>query len=786
MERSRKLTLTDWTVANNALNLRFGGNKSELARHVGMSRTTITNFFKEKSVGQVSFEKICRALRLNWQQVSSIDLTLDSSKDESSGSMPFDEISIEQVREHCRQKILNRHSQMRLLSGKEIGVDQLYVDVWLLEKPEREHFIDDAKTLLQNFDIENDRLALSKRIQRNPGFKIASSESKLIILGKPGSGKTTFLKHLGIDWCKGKFQPEKIAVLVELRQIRSQTWKLVNAITQELGEIFREFALEKQKDILTWLLKQGKLLVLMDGLDEVPTDELRQSVQAQVKQISETYSKDNRFILTCRTQIIGEIPSGFSSVEVADFSVKQVRQFVQNWFIANGQSESVAIQQWQKIQSITTNQPDLRELTATPVLLSLICVVWQDSGEIPANRTNLYKRGINWLLSRWNNQKEIEGWKVGTKAYRQLSIEDKKALLIEIAARKFESPRNFVLFEQDELVEQISRKLHLPNVREGIDVLQAIETQHGLLVERADELWSFSHLTFQEYFTIQYLTQLSPEQLAKKISNQQWQRIVEQLVKSQQPSDRLLRLIKQAIDKSMIQEPVMQTFLDWLLQKSSSLRNNYKPAAIRAFYYSLTLDPDLARAHTLYLARALDQRIDHALKLDRALYRAYSRADYRSRRLDPTLDPTLYYVINLDRTLDRTLDRAINRALALDLSPLLISCLRQLKNKLPTSNHLKELENWWSSNGIQWIAQLRQVMIGYRNIGHDWQFSKEQKQKLQRYREANKFLVNLMKINGAVSEECCTEIEDGLLLPWAELQCRQPHLYGELKVSNDD
>ena len=46
-----------------------------------------------------------------------------------------------------------------------------------------------------------------------------------------------------------------------------------------------------------------------------------------------------------------------------------------------------------------------------------------------------------------------------------------------------------------------------------------------------------------------------------------------------------------------------------------------------------------------------------------------------------------------------------------------------------------------------------------------------------RYYDANKFLVELIKIKGAVSDIVCAEIEDTLLLPWDELQRRQPGIY---------
>jgi len=823
MGKSRKLTLTNWTSANNALMQYFEGNKSNLAAHLSMSRTTISYFFNEKPIGENSFRKICLALRLNPKDASSTDLPITSHNGQPSSRIQFNEDLIEQVRESCRRKILQQHSRMRLLSGEEVGVDQLYVDVWLLKKPEHRHF-NTPESLLSNFDIAEDRLALSKRIRRDPGFAIANRNTRLVILGKPGSGKTTFLKHLAVDWCKGKFQASSIAILVELRRIQDSQWDVWSAISQELGlNDWHEFSAAKNqlkilknqnktylkdkksakhldlkskiKDLEDQLkifplhnfLAQGKLLILMDGFDELATNSLRFHIQEELLQVSQDYP-GNRFIITCRTQVIDTIPTDFTPVEVADFRQEQVKQFVQNWFVANGQSEVEANKKWDIVQDAITDRPDLRELIKTPVLLSLVCLILQDQGEMPSNRGWLYSKGIKLLLSRWNDEKSISDWEIGTKAYRQLSLEDKEALLIEIAAQKFESPTNFVVFRQDDLVKQITKKLQLANTQQGVAVLKAIEAHHGLLIERADELWSFSHLTFQEHFTVQWLIQLMPRQLAKKIANRRWQNVVEQLVKSQQPADRLLRLIKQAVDQLIAQETSIQNLLELSLQKSEFLQTQYEIQVVRAISHTCDLTLLLALTLSFNFCQALSssERIltySHIFGLDINLDFEYARIINCCYELVDmfTADTLTIVKLDLECAIDFALYKILQNAfnLASILDERLAEHLRQLQGILPASSGAIESQSWWKINGSQWTQRLQNILLEYRGFGNSWQVPKEQRQQLQLYYQSNKFLIDLMNIQGAVSQDCRTEIMEGLLLPWQELQHRYPHIYGE-------
>ena len=770
----------------------------KLATQSEIGISAVKTFNLGKNVSRITFVTLCKKLEVDWEIASGQAIApSEAPNDRPSTQSPSQDDLFQQVKERCRQRILTQHSRMRLLSGEEIGVDQLYVDVWLLNRSPRTFQVSESK-LLESFDLRNDRLGLGDRIKRNSGFKVANDNPKLVILGKPGAGKTTFLKHLAIDWCKGQFQPDLIAVLIEFRRIRDGQFELLAAIDQELGlenwhrikglkkqianlkkqgsQLGQIEGLQQQLEAvpLQVLLKQGKLLVLMDGLDEVPTNVLLQTAQRQLQQVAGDYSS-NRFILTCRTQIMGSMPDGFTSVEVADFSPEQINQFVQNWFIANGKSDSEATQQWETLDYAVSRNLALKELTVTPVLLSLMCWVLQDEGEMPSQVNWLYEKAIKLLLSKWNDAKQIEGWEVGNKIYRELSVESRESLLTEIAARKFENPENFVLFKQEEIAAHITQFLQLAKSEEGVRVLKSIEAQHGLLIERADELWSFSHLSFQEYFTLRWLTQLSSDQLAKKIIDNRWQGLVKQLVKSQQPADRLVFLIKRAIDQSISSELSFQEILVWVLQKSVSIKTIRKLPAIRAFYFALVHTHNLACTLTHSTPRTLDLDFDLYLTL------AHSSACTLDQTLDRTLDRTVIHGIthNLASAFSLSFCLACDRNYGFELA----NRLKQSKTELPEFMADGEFQEWWQSNGTQWIAEFRRVMIQHRNIGHDWQLTPDQTKQLQRYNDANRFLVDLINIEGAITNRVRAEIEDSLLLPWEELQRRHPQTYGQSQSS---
>ena len=95
-------------------------------------------------------------------------------------------------------------------------------------------------------------------------------------------------------------------------------------------------------------------------------------------------------------------------------------------------------------------------------------------------------------------------------------------------------------------------------------------------------------------------------------------------------------------------------------------------------------------------------------------------------------------------------------------SPLVLIC-----DKKNLDREIKK--QWWKNNGATWKNELRQAMIKYRNIGHEWNFNQQQIELLKQYLTANKLLMECLNSECYVSREVREEIEDSLFLPFADL-----------------
>lgn len=687
------------------------GGQTYLAGAVGCARQTIWSLLQGNPTDCDVFMSVCSELGLDWESIA-----------EPEAAEPEADYALDALVQHVRQKvhanIQERCGTMRVLDmTRPIELDTIYTDVNILQEITGRRRLDLAELLTHCSLNDFDRPGFAHaQTERRAGLTVVEEFNKLILLGKPGAGKTTFLKRLAMLCNTGTFQGHQVPVFITLKDFgdSSEKPKLLSHIDQGL----KELGVQESQSI-EQILEQGRGFLLLDGLDEVSERSSKQVLQ-EIQAFSDRFPQ-NTFVVSCRIAAKEFTFQQFTEVEVADFSDEQIADFAQRWFQAKqlpGKTERFL----EKLK----NHPRIKELATNPLLLTLLCLVFEGRTDFPANRSELYEEGLDVLLKKWDGTRSIEREQV----YRELSLKRKEDLLSQLAFTTFESGNYF--FKQKDAERLIETYIqNLPGAQTDpealrIDseaVLKSIEAQHGLLVERARGIYSFSHLTFHEYFTARELETRDDlhQTLMSHLTEKQWREVFLLTIGMVKSADSLLLLMKSKIDEMVSRDEKLQQFLAWVQQKSSLGTKSYKPAAIRALY--------LADANT-FLGR---------IDLDFAIDVNFPHARIQDRDIALDIDLTLAFKQALDLTLNHnfadlaiTLNRARNRI----LDSVLRQSLQLLQNQILTSEESwkrltekdwKHLESWWQVNSSDWIAQLRTVMIEHRNIGHDWQLTEEQK-----------------------------------------------------------
>jgi predicted NACHT family NTPase len=730
------------------------------------TRQPIWRFFTGQPVERQVFLEICSVLELNWREIVADPPAAFPEVGELVWvAPPTLDILVQEVRSQRRDKIQDQCGILQLLDiSHPVTLDDIYIDVNILETIASHQRLEIAN--LQNLEPEDfDRVDLGEVDQAQVlGVTAVEQYLKIRVLGKPGSGKTTFLQYLAIQCNQGEWESERVAIFITLRHFVEDS--KVSGEFSLLNYLRQEFLTDGiDPSTIEILLQAGRVLVLLDGIDEVLHEE-SVIVLKEIRRLSDKYHK-NRFVVTCRTAARKLSLRGFTDVEIAPFTQAQIAAFAQKWFVAftktNAQAGVVQSNQFIEKLDLLENW-QFRQLVVTPLFLHMACWVFQGEGRFPTKRIDFYKEGLDLLLGKWDEARGVERDQV----YQGFRLPQKLKLLSHIAAATFEQGQYF--FEQ-RVVEQYIEDFiqHLPNAPTDAEelhlsseaVLREIESQHGLIIERSRGIFSFSYLAFQEYFTARNIVASHNLQaleqalggLVSHITDPHWREVFLLTAAMLRSADSLVQLMKQQIDALVAADPYLQEFLVWASRKSQIIPAETKNVTVRAFYLALARTPHMASDFAL--ACTLDQGIFLDAALDNVL---------QSCAIAQSPDFAHAHLCG----------NALSNILGIVLDAGLHKSLQQLQDEFPDidQNHAR-FQTWWQEHHAAWANHLTREINHYRQIHQHWQFSPDQEQVLQRYYAANKLLLDCLHSNCEVTAAVRQDIEASLLLSQTDLEARE-------------
>jgi hypothetical protein len=342
--------------------------------------------------------------------------------------------------------------------------------------------------------------------------KVFGKAPHLALLALPGGGKTLLLKRLAVAYADPSRRRNSLDRLQDLDlfpvMIRCREWRdhihlPILTLLRSLPEITGHASLHGLADALLPLLDAGRILLLVDGLDEIHDDAKRSIFVDHLEAFVDRY-KRNRLIVTSRE-------AGFSLVAPV------LARFCQRWRVAPLQDDAITAlcDHWHALMSgdspeaqaesrevsdYLLRNSSLRRLAENPLLLTMLLVVKHGAGRLPPDRVTLYSRAVEVLLDTWNikghnplNQKEAVP-QLAFVAYelmragKQTATERELLELLEEAREAVPQIRRYATDSPDAFLKRVELRSSL-----------LIEAGYQVEKNRPVPFYQFRHLTFQEY-----------------------------------------------------------------------------------------------------------------------------------------------------------------------------------------------------------------------------------------------------------------------------------------------
>ena len=367
---------------------------------------------------------------------------------------------------------------------------------------------------------------------------------QVLLIGKPGSGKTTALRRLvweGVSaWASGRVddQDSPIPVFVELRGRDGKSAKAVLEWIQDALEMHDQ---DISPDEIEQLLKQDQLLLLFDGVNEASSE----SVSA-LDAFRERYPK-TPMIFTTRELGAGQVLGVEKKLEMVPLSAEEMESFIDERL--RGESKKL----------INAMGDRLRELAETPLLLNMFCEVYKPEQPIPQNRGELFRQFAQLYDERHKRRCQYEA--IAYPDFYDFRDEVLQQLAFEMM-QGHEKPEGLLLqIDRTDAEKLIERVFHQRGVADAPTKvkkwLDGLVRFHLLQVASHPNQIEFHHQLFQEYYAAEALLlklpTLTDDQLKCHYLNYlKWTEPLAIALALMEKEDQALKLVQLMLDTNLL------------------------------------------------------------------------------------------------------------------------------------------------------------------------------------------------------------------------------------------
>ena len=306
---------------------------------------------------------------------------------------------------------------------------------------------------------------------------------KVLIEGQPGVGKTTYCNKIAYDWAKNckaddSFPDVQVLLLLKCKDINSE---LREAIDDQL--LPKDMKKEEREKFFTFVWEhQSNVLLVLDGLDELPTHKLpvyKEIIQGRM--LSKCY-----LVVTARHEAGIKVRGCCDTLlEVEGFTKNDAKNFIRRYFKT----------EWhlaEKLLDKLRTDTSLCGITANPLNTALLCFLCEDfQGDLPKGRTLLYHEIVQCVLRKYRRKKELpETDEELTELYH--------TELKHLGCIALNGLLNDEMYFDDSAFQKGTSSL--------IPELGFLSAQPGRSKRRPNRCYGFLHKSFQEFFAAFYLS----------------------------------------------------------------------------------------------------------------------------------------------------------------------------------------------------------------------------------------------------------------------------------------